>query len=142
MATYSSTPIAVELVTPEELLFSGSVEMIVIPGAEGDFGVLYGHEPLISLIRPGIISLYKQDNTIEKMFISGGFAEVSNSECTILAEEAIAIDAIDPVAAEARLQKAIKQRQKSQSELEKNAVEKEIAIAEAMIDIAKTKQSA
>lgn len=142
MATYSSIPIAVELVTPEELLFSGQLEMVVIPGVEGDFGVLFGHEPLISLIRPGILSFYKQDNSIEKLFISGGFAEVTNTECTILAEEAVSVDAIDPAAVEARLQKAKKQLYKSQSDLEKSAVEKEIAIAEAMFEVVRTKHLA
>jgi F-type H+-transporting ATPase subunit epsilon len=133
MATYSATPIAVELVTPEELLFSGEVEMVVIPGVEGDFGVLYGHEPLISIIRPGIISLYKYDNTIERLFISGGFAEVTNVQCTILAEEALPIDALTHAMVDTRLQKARKMRDKSHSDIDKAIAEKEIAIAEAML---------
>src|SRR3546814_6653153 len=67
-----------ELVTPEKLLRSEDVHMVVVPGAEGDFGVLAGHAPFMSTIRPGAISVFKADGAPpERIFIDGGFAEVN-----------------------------------------------------------------
>ena len=79
--------INVELVTPEKLFFSQDADMIVVPGAEGDFGVLPNHSPMISTIRPGVVKL-ENDGKSEKVFVSGGFAEVTGERCTIIAEEA------------------------------------------------------
>jgi F-type H+-transporting ATPase subunit epsilon len=135
MATYSSTPIKLELVTPEELLFSGDVDMVVIPGVEGDFGVLFGHAPLISLIRPGVVTIYNTDNSQEKLFVSGGFAEVTNTECTILAEEARPLADITQAFADERLHRARKHYDKATSDTEKSIAAKEIAIAEAMLEL-------
>jgi F-type H+-transporting ATPase subunit epsilon len=85
-----------ELVSPEKLVFSQGVDMVVIPGAEGDFGVLPRHSPLISAIRPGVIKIYDQGQVTETIFVSGGFAEVTPSRCTVLAEEAMPVGDIDP----------------------------------------------
>jgi F-type H+-transporting ATPase subunit epsilon len=76
----------VELVTPEKLVFSKDVDMVVIPGSEGDFGVLPEHSPMISSIRPGVVELEEGSKT-KKIFISGGFAEITEDRCTILATE-------------------------------------------------------
>lgn len=84
-------PLQFDLVTPERLLFSASAEMVVIPGAEGDFGVLSGHAPLVSLIRPGAITVFENDQVVDRFFIAGGFAEVGGERCTVLAEEALRI---------------------------------------------------
>jgi F-type H+-transporting ATPase subunit epsilon len=87
-----------ELVSPERLLSSGKVAMVVVPGAEGDFAVLPGHAPMMSTIRPGAIAIYEADsNTLtRRVFVDGGFAEVSDKGLTILAEAATAIADIDP----------------------------------------------
>lgn len=78
-----------ELVTPEKLLRSGPVHMVVVPGTEGDFGVLAGHQPMMSTIRPGEIAIYATaDSQPERMTIEGGFAEVNEKGLTILAEKA------------------------------------------------------
>jgi len=86
-----------ELVSPERLLSSGQVAMVVVPGVEGDFGVLPGHAPLMSTIRPGAIAVYEADsNTLtRRIFVDGGFAEVSDKGLTILAESAIPVGDID-----------------------------------------------
>jgi len=81
-----------ELVAPEELLFSESVELVVVPGAEGDFGVLPGHSPLISTLRTGVIAVYENDTVNRRIFVSGGFAEVTPERCTVLADEAVALE--------------------------------------------------
>lgn len=77
-----------ELVSPERLVRSGPVHMVVVPGAEGDFGVLAGHAPMMSTIRPGEIAIYASAGaTPERIHIEGGFAEVSEKGLTILAEK-------------------------------------------------------
>ena len=87
-----------ELVSPERLLSSGKVAMVVVPGAEGDFAVLPGHAPMMSTIRPGATAVYEADMTTltRRIFVDGGFAEVSETGLTILAESATAIADIDP----------------------------------------------
>ncbi len=86
-----------ELVSPEKLLRSGEVFMVVVPGTEGDFGVLPGHAPLVSTIRPGAIAVYPASMTDvpERIFIDGGFAEVGAHGLTILAESALPVSEID-----------------------------------------------
>lgn len=72
--------------------------MVVVPGTEGDFGVLQGHAPLMSTIRPGTIAVYPKamGDTPERLFIEGGFAEVSEEGLTILAEQAVPVGEINP----------------------------------------------
>jgi F-type H+-transporting ATPase subunit epsilon len=93
-----------ELVTPERLMLSEMVEMVVIPGTEGNFGVLPGHAPLISSIRPGTIDIYQGQAITRRIFVVSGIAEVTPDLCTVLADEAMAPDEIDRGAIEAELQ--------------------------------------
>ena len=94
-----------ELVTPERLVLSTEVEMVVVPGTEGNFGVLPGHSPLISTIRPGMIEIYETRPTVsERIFVVSGIAEVTPERCTVLAEEAMAPSNLDRTAIEAELQ--------------------------------------
>lgn len=83
-----------DLVSPERRLFAGDVDQVVVPGEEGDFGVLPEHAPFMSVIRPGAITVINGNET-EKTFIHGGFAEVTPAGLTILAEEAIPLSEID-----------------------------------------------
>ena len=93
-----------ELVTPERLLLSDMVEMVVVPGTEGNFGVLPGHAPLISSIRPGTIDIYEGNTITRRIFIVSGIAEVTPERCTVLADEALSPDELDRGAIEAELQ--------------------------------------
>src|SRR5262245_7683656 len=94
-----------ELVTPERLVMSAMVDMVVVPGSEGNFGVLPGHAPLISTVRPGTIDIYQGRTTvIERIFIVSGIAEVTPERCTVLADEAMAPGTLDRGAVEAELQ--------------------------------------
>ena len=83
-------PLHFELVTPERLIRSEEVHMVVVPGAEGDFGVLEGHAPFMSTIRNGDIAIYRAGMTSEpeRIAIEGGFAEVNDRGLTVLAERA------------------------------------------------------
>lgn len=84
------------LVSPERQLRSGQVHMVVVPGSEGDFGVLEGHSPMMSTIRPGAIQVYESAAAApERIFVDGGFAEVTAGGLTILAEHAVPVAEID-----------------------------------------------
>ncbi|HVH79531.1 MAG TPA: ATP synthase F1 subunit epsilon, partial [Stellaceae bacterium] len=90
---------------PERLVLSTEVEMVVVPGTEGNFGVLPGHSPLISTIRPGMIEIYETRAAIsDRVFVVSGIAEVTPERCTVLAEEAIAPTSLDRATIEAELQ--------------------------------------
>jgi F-type H+-transporting ATPase subunit epsilon len=97
-------PVQFELVTPERLLVSRDVDMVVVPGTEGNFGVLPGHSPLISTIRPGTIDIYEGNTIAERIFVAGGLAEVTPERCTVLADEAMPPEALDRAQLEAELQ--------------------------------------
>lgn len=122
-----------ELVSPERLLLSGPVEMVVVPGAEGDFGVLPGHAPLISTVRPGVIATYENGAVDRRIFVSGGFAEVTAERCTVLAEDAIGLDDIDRAGAEARLADAREALEDAGDEAERRAAEARLAAAEVLL---------
>jgi F-type H+-transporting ATPase subunit epsilon len=83
-------PVNLEIVSPERLLLSRPVEMVVIPASEGDMGVLEGHAPAIVMLRGGIIALYENDQVTDQMYVAGGFAEVTPERCTVLANEVLA----------------------------------------------------
>jgi F-type H+-transporting ATPase subunit epsilon len=93
-----------ELVTPERLLLSEMVEMVVIPGTEGNFGLLPGHAPLISSIRPGTIDVYEGQTITRRIFVVSGIAEVTPERCTVLADEALSPDELDRGSIELELQ--------------------------------------
>ncbi len=83
-----------ELVSPEKLLFSGEVEQVDVPGAEGDFGVLAEHAPVVTMLRPGILTVHSAGGE-QKIVVLGGFAEVAAGGLTVLAEVAAAAEEID-----------------------------------------------
>ena len=77
-----------ELVAPERVLAREAVDMVVAPGAAGDFGVLPGHSLLMSLLRPGVIEIWQANQVERRIFVAGGFAEVNPESCIVLAEDA------------------------------------------------------
>ena len=96
--------IAFDLVSPERLLLSEQVDMVTVPGREGDFGVLAGHMPLISSLRPGVIDV--QGNGDTKYFVLGGFAEVTPDKLTVLAEDVLPLAEVDAAALDQRIKNA------------------------------------
>jgi F-type H+-transporting ATPase subunit epsilon len=127
-----------ELVSPERLLLSQPVEMVVVPGEEGDFGVLPGHAPVISAVRPGVISTYEDGRVAARIFVAGGFAEVTAARCTVLADEAVELDGDARAAADARLAKAREALSVADTADERAAAEAELAVAEAFLAAAET----
>jgi F-type H+-transporting ATPase subunit epsilon len=96
----------VEVVSPEKLLLSRPVDMVVIPASEGELGVLPGHAPMIVLLRGGVIRLYEGTQVTERLFVAGGFAEITPESCTILANEAIPVAEVSRATAQKRLSDA------------------------------------
>lgn len=121
-----------ELVSPSRLLISEPVEMVVVPGAEGDIGVLPNHSPLICTVRPGVIKMYEGGKVSQEIFVAGGFCEVSPERCTVLSEEAVMVVDIDATEARNRLTGAEKAWAEA-AEGDKDKAEDERRIAEAMV---------
>ena len=116
--------VALEIVSPEKLLLSLPIDMVVIPGSEGDMGVLEGHTPMIVLLRGGVLALYEDDRVIDRLFVSGGFAEVTPERCTVLASEAVQVAELSQTEAERRLADA----EAAYQEGDKSTVEAEDAL--------------
>jgi F-type H+-transporting ATPase subunit epsilon len=83
-----------DFVSPESVLFSGDVDQVDLPGAEGDLGILPGHAPLVTVLRPGIVTIFR-DNTRVPFVVVGGFAEVSPAGLTVLADRAMPRESFD-----------------------------------------------
>jgi len=122
-----------ELVSPERLLVSEPVEMVVVPGTEGDFGVLPGHAPLVSSVRPGVIAVFEGSKVVQRIFVAGGFAEVTGERCTVLAEEAMPVADIDRAAVEADIRAARDDLADAKNDAERVRAETQITAAEAKL---------
>ena len=97
--------ISFDLVSPENLIFNDEVGMIIVPGKDGDFGVLPGHSKVMSSLRPGRVMVYGEDkNLLKSFFVSGGFAEVNPEKCIVLAESVDEISALEKSAIEKEIQ--------------------------------------
>ncbi len=101
-----SDKVAFELVSPERLLLAADCEMVVVPGMEGDFGVLAGHVPMISAVRPGVIEVHEEGAVTDRVFISGGLAEVTGDRLTVLAEDAVAVAELNAADLDQRIKDA------------------------------------
>jgi F-type H+-transporting ATPase subunit epsilon len=99
-------PVNLEIVSPEKLLLSRPVDMVVIPASEGDMGVLEGHSPAIVMLRGGVIALYEGEQITDQMYVAGGFAEVTPERCTVLANEVMPVAELDRAEGERRLAEA------------------------------------
>lgn len=121
-----------ELVSPQHLLRSEPVEMVVVPCTEGDIGVLPGHSPLIATVRPGVIDIHRGGKVAERIFVGGGFAEVSENRCTVLAEEALVLADVERGQVEERLA-AARQAVEEAGEEEIEAAEKHLTLSEELM---------
>jgi F-type H+-transporting ATPase subunit epsilon len=96
-------PIDLEIVSPARLVLSRAVEMVVMPGYEGDLAAMENHAPMITLLRGGVISLYQGSTVTDRFFVGGGFAEITPERCTILADDAVPVAELSAEAARASL---------------------------------------
>lgn len=132
--------LAFELVAPERLLASIEADMVVIPGADGDFGVLPHHAPVMALLRPGVIAVYQGDRVDRRLFVAGGFAEVNEKGCIVLAENAEPLEEIGLEAARQALRDAEEDLAdaKDRSEAERQPLERAVDVARARVEAAET----
>jgi F-type H+-transporting ATPase subunit epsilon len=122
-----------DLVSPERLLLSEPVDQVIVPGTEGDFGALPEHSNLISLIRPGVLYVYKGGSAPERIFVGGGFAEVTATSLTVLAEQAVPVAEIDRGAAERAIADAREDVEDAKDETAKAIAQAELKVAEARL---------
>ena len=102
------TTISFDLVSPESLIFNDDVGMIIIPGKDGDLGVLPGHSKIMSSLRPGSVMVYGEDkNLLKSFFVSGGFVEINPEKCIVLAESVNEISELDRSVIENEIQELL-----------------------------------
>ena len=119
--------ISFDLVSPENLIFNDEVGMIIVPGKDGDFGVLPGHSKVMSSLRPGRVMVYGEDkNLLKAFFVSGGFAEVNSEKCIVLAESVDEINELE----KATIEKEVQELEGQESDTTKE----QLSIAKAKID--------
>ena len=125
--------IAFELVSPDRLLISEKVDMVTIPGGEGDFGVLAGHQPMISTVRPGILEVQNEGAAPRRIFVSGGFAEVTNESCAVMTEEAVPVEDIDRADLEQRIKDAEEDLAAAKTDHRRATLEIQVATLKGML---------
>jgi F-type H+-transporting ATPase subunit epsilon len=123
-----------ELVSPEKLLLSEAVGMVVVPGVEGYFGVLPDHMPLLSTLRPGVVSVHDgvNDPAGKRFFVDGGFAEVNRDGCTLLVEEALPLEDLTADVIAARGSAAQEQLEEATTDEDRAAAEAALAVVDEM----------
>lgn len=123
-----------EIVTPAQATLSQAAELVIIPGAAGNFGVMPGHAPTLSTLRPGTIEIRDRAlKVLEQIFVEGGFAEVTPERCTILAEEALPVSEITREDAETRMKRAHDALMVSDTFGVRVTAEQDVRAAEAMV---------
>jgi F-type H+-transporting ATPase subunit epsilon len=128
-----------ELVSPEAVLASIEATMVIVPGEEGEFGVLADHAPLLSSMRPGVVAVTAADGTQRKIFVSGGFADVTGTQCSVLAEEAIDVADLNREALAAKLADLTDDLEFAKDDAVKSAhIRREIDIVRTKIEVAET----
>lgn len=121
-----------QLISPEKILFSGEVAMVTAPGSEGEFGVLNGHAPLVSTLKPGIVTIDLPHGAQQKIAVLSGIAEVSPERMTLLVESAADCSAVSAAQAQSRLQAARQACDDAITDEQKKAAQAELAMAEVL----------
>ncbi len=131
-----------EIITPTRAFLSRQAEMVVIPGADGNFGVLPSHAPLLSSLRPGTIEIRDRAlNVLDEIFVESGFAEVTPERCTVLAEEALMVEDISREDAEERLKRAHDALMLADTFGLRLSAERDVRAAEAMLAAVEARKS-
>lgn len=128
-----TSSIRCDVVSAEKKLFSGDAEMIVVSGESGDLGILPGHTPLLSGIRPGPVRVIKQGGEQEVIYVSGGYLEVQPNKVIVLADTGLRADDIDEARAVEAKEKAEKAIENSQGEMDYSTAASKLARASAML---------
>jgi F-type H+-transporting ATPase subunit epsilon len=121
--------VSFRLVMPERELLATEADMVVVPGSEGDFGVLHGHAPLISTVRAGVLEVMQGNKAEQRFLVAGGFAEVTPERCTVLADEAMPFESVTADQLADRERRAQEELTDAATDAEKAAAEKALAVA-------------
>ncbi|MDR3420548.1 MAG: F0F1 ATP synthase subunit epsilon [Xanthobacteraceae bacterium] len=122
-----------EFVSPERVLFSGDVDQVDLPGIEGDMGILAGHAPLVTVLRPGIVTIYR-GSAREPVVVTGGFAEVGPAGLTVLADRAVARESFDLATLSAEIKDAEEDIADAKDEAERDKLARHLAQLKALQD--------
>ena len=117
------------LVMPERELANTEADMVVVPGVEGDFGVMHGHAPLISIVRAGVLEVLQGGKVEQRFIVAGGFAEVTSERCTVLADEATPFEQVTAEQLVERQHAAERDLVDAATDAEKAAAQKALAVA-------------
>jgi F-type H+-transporting ATPase subunit epsilon len=124
-----------ELVSPERKLVSEPARMAVIPGEEGDFGVLPNHSSLVATIRPGVVEVYSAEGgEPRRIFIAGGFADVTAHNCTVLAEEAVNVNDLNQADIEQTIRNLQEDMGMARDDMERARVGRRLDLAKAKLE--------
>ena len=127
-----------ELVSPEQKLISEQAFQVTIPGEEGDIGVRAGHMALVATVRPGVVEVIRSENgEKEKIFIAGGFADISQTNCTVLAEEAVPVANLNVEKLTAELHNVTEHLALADTDVEKMSLSRKLAVVSAMLEAVK-----
>lgn len=121
------------LVTPERVLFDQEVSMVVIPGIDGDIGILPHHAPLLTLLRPGVITVYEEAKILVRIFVDGGFSEVTPERCTALVTEGTPLEALDKASLEIEIKNLLEDSADSKTSEERKEADRSLEIAKAKL---------
>lgn len=134
----NTTTFNFELVSPEKILASEPAWQVTIPGEEGYFGVRAGHMSLMAAIKPGVVEVVaKEGDAPKKIFIAGGFADVTAANCTILAEQAVNVADLNAAAIEQDIANLNDEIKVASDTTQKSILQKKLAMAAAKLDAAK-----
>lgn len=130
-----------ELVSPEKLVLGKEAALVTVPGGEGDYGVLVGHAPMITTVRPGVIEVFAAPNSAatDRIFVAGGFAEVTGERCTVLAEEAIPVAELDRAQIEQQAKNLAEDIGFAKTGAERVGLEAQLMVAKAKLQAISTK---
>lgn len=121
-----SSKLHFKIVSPERLLFADDIDMVTIPGSQGDFGVLPSHAPVVSTLRPGLVTIYDEGDIKERIYVADGFVHITEESCTILAEESIFLAEMDAKMIEETIKQAKKELENARTEEEKDILKRDL----------------
>ena len=119
-----------KLATPENVLVEEDVEMVVVPGIDGNIGVLENHAPTITNLRPGLLTIFKDKKVLSKIFVDGGVAEITPTRCTALVTEGTPIEALDKKSLEIEIKNLMEDVADAQSAEEEKEIGKHLDVAQ------------
>ncbi len=129
-----------QLVSPEKMLYADDVSMVTIPASKGEMGILPNHAPMLVTLVPGIINIYQEHAIEEKIFIGGGFANINERGCQVMADEGIHVADIHPQEVEAHIEEVMQELETDQEEDVRVSLEENLSIERAKMELWKKLQ--